>query len=210
MSYDLVPEDVPGFVRRIGDYVAQGSNNALLVLGTDRAKKGPASVEDGLGSVKSTGGGKGSGAALIVVGRKDKDGNPDLDKDSAYLYLSMNTDGDAVLGTTMEGDGGKGAYGILKSDGVRIIGRKTTKIVGGNGFISIKDNETVIDNKKIKYGKNASVGSCMTDRLNNFLNDLTKSLKSGTAPPGGGKVEFAVPVPTVPDLFSKRTFIDAG
>jgi hypothetical protein len=209
MSYDLIQEEVPGFVRRIGDWVAQGSNNALIVLGTDRAKKGPASIDDGLGSVKSPGGGKSSGSALVVVGRKDKDGNPDLDKDSAYLYLSMNTDGDASTGSVMEGDAGKGAYGIMKSDGVRVIGRRTAKIVGGKGYMTIKDEETVVDNKKIKLGKNASVGTCLTDMLENYLKQLVASLATGTTPTGG-PVTFSSPIPTPPSLQSKRTFVDAG
>lgn len=210
LSADLVQEDVPGFVRRIGDWFAQGSNNALIFLGTDRAKNGPASIDDGLGSVKSAGAGKGTGSALVVVGRKDKDGNPDFKSDSAYLYLSMNTDGDVNCGSTMEGDAGKGAYGIMKSDGVRIVGRKTAKIVGGNGFVTIKDGETVVDNGKIKLGKNANVGACLTDVLENYLKQLIPALMAGgTAPPGGGAAPYSS-LPQPPSLQSKRTFVDAG
>lgn len=233
MSSDLVQEDIPGFIRRIGDKVLEGSNNSLLVLGTDRAKKGPASIDDGLGSVKSPGGGKGSGAALLVVGRKDKDGNPDFDNDSAFLYLSMNTSGDSNLGTSMEGDGGKGAYGIIKSDGIRIIGRKDIKIStsDGKGYLVVKGDSIVVkvgsttvtikgdvvtvDSAKIELGKGATLGAVLVDQLVKFLTDYSTAFSGHTHTtalgPSGPPIPTAVLVPpTISDLASKRTLVDPG
>jgi hypothetical protein len=134
MSYDIVQESVPSFIRRLGDWVAQGSNNSLLWLGTDRAKSGPASIDDGLGDMNSSVQGKGTGAGQMVVGRSDSKGNPDLSADKAYLYLSMQSMVDTNLGLTgvEQGDDNKPSA-VLKSDAVRVVYRSTIKISADDG-----------------------------------------------------------------------------
>lgn len=227
MSYDIVQEQIPPFTKRLGDWYAQGSNNALIVLGTDRAKKGPATINDGLGSIKSVNGGKGAGAALIVVGRKDTAGNPDLDKDSAYLYISMKTDGDKHLGTTMEGDSGQIAYSIMKSDGVRLVARKDVKIASddgknyfvlnkssivikvGSSTITIQENKVVVDSKRIELGPGANQGAVLANQLKDVLTKLNQRLESHSHGPPGSPPVPGSPV-IIPPLVSKRTFVDAG
>lgn len=194
----------------------------MLLLSTDRAKKGPATIDDGNAEKKS-------GAALLVVGRGDKDGNPDLVNDSAYFYVSMKSDIDSHLNSTFEGNTGKVSYAVIKSDAVRITGRKDIKIFSedGKGYVFLKNDNLVfsigntkvlingdqvtIDSKKIALGKNATLGAVLVDKLLDFLNKLIISLNSGAAPPTGGAVTWGSPLPIVPqDLGSKRTFVDAG
>ena len=121
MSVHKVVEQVPPlFVRRNGDWAQEGGNNALIVLGTDRAAAGPASVDDGLGTVEAPGGGKGTGTAHITVGRKQVD--PDFGTDDAFLYLSQKTNADQNLGA----DGIETATqaqpaAVLKSTDIRIV-----------------------------------------------------------------------------------------
>lgn len=128
-SNAFTPEPVPRFVKRPGDSLLQGSNNALVVVGEDRT---------GSASDKPTNPG-GSGTVDINAGRgrfvadegvtpvgnapktiknsrgvleTDKnpkvnngadnlnEGNPDLINDASRVYVSMKTDGDANFGTT--------------------------------------------------------------------------------------------------------------
>lgn len=233
MSYEIVQEQVPEFTSRSGDCVIQGSNNALIVLGTDRAKKGPASIDDGLGSINSEGGGKGSGAAMIVVGRKDRTGNPDLDKDSAYLYLSMKTDADAHVGTDgAEGSSGKTAAAILRSDSVRAVARKDLKMaIDGGAFVVMtsdsivaKGKKVVVDSPKIELGRGASQGAVLVEQLVQAFNRFVDAFSGHVHLPGsfatatgGGAVTGASGAPTSPGpptsvaaLASKRTFVDPG
>lgn len=158
MSYDIVEEVVPPFTKRIGDYVAQGSNNTIMIMGTDRAKKGPATIADGLGHAKAAGGGKGAGSIHLIAGRKDKDGNPNMDKDAAFLYLSMNTEVDKNLGlSSVEGDAGKAPAAVLKADTVRIVVRKDLKFSfdGGSTYITLSKDKIVLEGKQILLGKGA-------------------------------------------------------
>lgn len=158
MSYDIVSEDVPSFTRRVGDYVVQGSNNTIGIFGTDRAKKGPATIDDGLGTLEAAGGGKGTGVVHFIAGRGNKDGNPDLDADLSYLYLAMKTDVDKNLGLTgVEADAGQGPAGIIKSDTVRLVFRKDIKISTADGktYIYIKKDRIVLEGN-IELGTGAS------------------------------------------------------
>lgn len=129
-GYLKIIEQVPiQFVRRAGDWSQEGGNNTLIVLGTDRAApEGPASLNDGFGTVEAEGGGKETGTAMIVVGRKDMvGGNPDINADDAVIYLSQKTDADNNLGTTFETTD-KGAAVISVSDFLRYVFRQNLKI----------------------------------------------------------------------------------
>ena len=120
--------DVPRtFTRRQGDWSQEGGNNTLIVMGTDRAKNGPATIHDGLGSVEAPGAGTKAGSILAVVGRKDPDGNPDHKLDDAFLYLTMKSSVDQNLGTTFETND-TGPAAVAKADHIRIIFRKNLKV----------------------------------------------------------------------------------
>lgn len=127
-SSSVTSEPVPRFVKRPGDALLQGSNNAMVVVGEDRTAEA---------SSKPSNPG-GAGTVDIVVGRgrfvgaegetptgnaprtiknsrggleTDKnpklngasgnksEGNPDTLNDAARVYVSMKTDGDANFGT---------------------------------------------------------------------------------------------------------------
>jgi hypothetical protein len=235
LSIESIEEETPGFTRRLGDQAIQGSNNTIIILGTDRAKKGPASIDDGLGSTKSPSKGKKAGSIHAIAGRNDKDGNPDLDKDSAYLYLSMNTDVDKHLGSdSIEGNAGNSAAAILKSDNIRIVGRKSLKIFldGNKSYLTInkdnfvvningtkitikQDGEVIIDSKKIKLGKDAGVGATLTDILVNKLNEALDLIKNHEHPTSAGPAGPSTTLSSLKrldlqDVSSKRTFVDKG
>ena len=127
MPADAVVEEVPRFRRRYGDQAFEGSNNTLIVLGTDRAKKGPASIDDGLGHVDASGKGKGTGTIHMVVGRKKAD--PDFQKDDAFIYVTQKSkvDDNLDLGSVESATNDKSAA-ILKADLLRLVARKNLKI----------------------------------------------------------------------------------
>jgi len=125
-----VIEKVPvSYTRRGGDWAQEGGNNTLLVLGTDRSKPdGPATMDDGLGTVDADGGGEGTGTVMLVVGRQDlENGNPDINEDDTTLYLSQKTDADTNLGTTFETED-TGPAAILVTDNIRFVFRNNLKI----------------------------------------------------------------------------------
>jgi hypothetical protein len=161
----MVEEDVPPFQTRVGDYAVHGSNNSSLILGRDRAKNGPATIDDGLGTVDDGGKGKGTGTAHLVAGRMDKNGDPDFVKDNAFLYLTMKTNPDENLGiTSVEAEQKKIAAAILKSDSVRLVFRKDIKVCIEDG-----KNYLFMDGSKVtvKIGDKATIemdkGKCRID-----------------------------------------------
>lgn len=126
---ELFPEIPRSFTRRGADWVQEGGNNSIIVLGTDRASFGPADTDTGLGTVEAPGGGVGTGCALISVGRKDEDGNPDFDADDSFLYLAMKTEVDKNMGTDdVVSDTGPAPGFLAKSDNVRVVFRDSLKI----------------------------------------------------------------------------------
>lgn len=148
LSYDMVIEDVPGFRHRIGDRVFHGSNNAMLVLGRDRCADGPAGAASGFGSRDAPGGGKGAGAAHLVVGRADKEGDPDWKKDAAFIYLSMKSKVDDALSLSAKGVQklSEVPCAVMKSDAVRVVGRKNVLILmeDGNGFVLLDNDRAFV------------------------------------------------------------------
>jgi len=127
MSSDIVIEKVPRFTRRYGDYVVEGSNNTTIIMGTDRAKKGPATRADGLGHINAANKGAGTGTVHIIAGRAAED--PDLAKDDSYLYLTRKSKVDDNLGLAgVEQAQNEKPGAILKSDLIRIVGRKDIKV----------------------------------------------------------------------------------
>lgn len=150
MSSDAVVEDVPRFIRRYGDRVVEGSNNSITIWGTDRAKKGAASIDDGLGHVDAPGNGKGTGTWHTIVGRADE--NPDFDKDESFIYISRKTKADTNLGLeNVEEKTDEVPSAIVKSDAIRIVSRKNLKIATEKGeeYVYIKSKFAKINVGKI-------------------------------------------------------------
>ena len=143
-GYDKVIERTPEtFTRRQGDWVAEGANNTILILGTDRAKAGgPATGYDGLGTVP------GAGSIAIIAGRHNPKGHPDFNSDDAFVYLSMKTNVDANLaygtsgslkgGTTSPAKSAAKAI-IAKSDNIRAIFRDN-----GDVRVATQDGKTFV------------------------------------------------------------------
>lgn len=156
MPADAVVEDVPFLRRRYGDYVIQGSNNTTIIMGTDRAKKGPATVDDGLGHVDASGKGKGTGTIHLIAGRVDKKGDPDHSKDEAFIYITRKSkvDDNLDLGGVESAENDAPAV-VLKSDLVRVVGRKSIKVCANDDskhymFLSG-------DKVKINFNDNATI-----------------------------------------------------
>lgn len=159
MSSDVVVEEVPRFTRRYGDYTVQGSNNTIIIMGTDRAKKGPASIDDGLGHVDASGKGKGTGTIHMIVGRFAND--PDFDKDDSFIYLTRKSKVDTNLdlgGVENKQDNVKGA--IIKSDVVRIVGRKDIKVCVNDD----QKHYVFLDGNKFKINFNTSATITIIDK----------------------------------------------
>jgi hypothetical protein len=140
-GYDKVIERTPEtFTRRQGDWVAEGANNTILVLGTDRARAGgPATGNDGLGTLP------GAGSIAIIAGRHNSKGHPDFNSDDAFVYLSMKTNVDANLAYGSEGALGRSPAKaaakavVLKSDNIRAVFRDN-----GDVRIANEDGKTFV------------------------------------------------------------------
>lgn len=157
MSVHKVVEGFPTvprrFTRRVGDWAQEGGNNTLIVMGTDRAKKGPATVDDGLGTIEADGGGKKTGAIHLVVGRKDQNGDPDFSSDDAFIYLAQRTNADDNLASSgVETATKNQPAAVVKSTDVRI----SFGGPGGNGSLKVffddqpKKKYLVIDKDKAR------------------------------------------------------------
>jgi hypothetical protein len=126
-------EDVPRWTKRPGDLLLQGSNNALISIGTDRtgppaelesssngqrAKSKPKNDKSGKsGTIDMVvGRGKGKNKAKTVkntLGRDEIDkspknenrveGDPDFKDDAGRIYLSMRTDADNNFNVNISG-----------------------------------------------------------------------------------------------------------
>lgn len=210
-------EDVPRYKKRPGDFAIQGSNNTLIVWGTDRT--GAAAEIDTTGKTgkrakgkpKSDKKGK-AGTIDVVVGRgqgektkpkkvvknslgrsevsknveneNQNEGDPDFETDPGRFYLSMKTDADknfniqlaGIEQNTSEGE----PAGIIKTDHVRIIARKTIKFIVQPKFdspesecagIVIKSNGEMVfipsEKQVIKLGGDDADKAILCTRVNN-------------------------------------------
>lgn len=153
-------EAVPRFRKRPGDFAFQGSNNTLIVLGTDRTGR-TAEFEPSpkgkrtKGKPKKDQKGK-AGTIDIVAGRGQKkkteikeidnslgrkegskrkgdenreEGDPDFSFDLSRMYVSMNTDADGNFEINFSSKEDPGPATIIKTDHIRLVARKTTKIL---------------------------------------------------------------------------------
>lgn len=150
-------ESVPRLRKRPGDHVIQGSNNTAITLGTDRTGR-TANFSNGkvVGLPERDQVGD-SGSIDIVVGRGQKEntsgkkvtnslkkkevskriddetkteGDPDFANDLGRFYLSMKTDPDGNMEINFSDRVEKGVpAGIIKTDHMRIVVRKTMKLL---------------------------------------------------------------------------------
>ena len=159
MPADAVIEEVPRLRRRYGDHVVEGSNNTAIILGTDRAKKGPASIDDGLGHVKATNDGKGTGTIHIVAGRQVSD--PDMVKDESFVYITRKSkvDDNLDLGSVESASNDMPAV-IAKSDLVRIVARKNLKVCLNDD----QKHYLFMDGQKFKVNFNTNATIEITDK----------------------------------------------
>lgn len=118
-------KDVPPFTARVGDRAIQGSNNTLILLTRDRID------EPGSGQKDK------SGTIFLIAGRKGKE-KINLKDDEAFIVISQKTDVDTNL-DIKAGDSRDGVATVaIKSDEIRIVGRKGMKIIVENGDVFVK------------------------------------------------------------------------
>lgn len=192
-------ESVPRYRKRPGDTAFQGSNNTLIVLGTDRtgrtaefeagdkgkrAKGKPKKDKKGLSGTIDIVAGRGRSKKTAPkevdnsLGRKEaskrkadeniEEGDPDFDKDLSRLYITMNTDADGNFGINFSTREQPGPATVIKTDHVRLVARKTLKMLVQPSFDSpesecagvlIKDGDIIFipsTTGYIKLGKNAT------------------------------------------------------
>ena len=232
MSYDMIIEDVPFFTKRDGDFALQGSNNSIIIMGMDRAKNGPATIDDGLGNVKSVDKGKGCGTVHIIAGRQDKNGDPDFKLDNSFLYLSMKTEADKNLDIKTKGvpQDSAASAAILKSDQVRVVTRKNIKILmedsksfvfldkdralisigDGSGEVEVKGGKITLKNNSgasvVIEGAKVSINGVVEHAIlgDTFMKQFPTHMHSGGAAATGGNTGPVV-APLVNVLSQKVT-----
>jgi hypothetical protein len=190
MAYEIVIEDVPPFVQRVGDQVFQGSNNTIIVLGRDRAKNGPASINDGLGTLSSAKKGQSAGAIHMIAGRAG--GDPDFSKDDAFIYLSMHSRVDENLGLeNVESASNDVSALVGKSESVRLVFKKDIKIAFdggknyihvdkdgcriniGNSYLKMTSDKIVVESGKVELGAGSQHKIILGDNFKTyFLNHI--------------------------------------
>jgi len=219
MSYDMVQEKVPRFIKRIGDRVSEGSNNVLMILGTDRAAPGEAALDSGFGHINAQGGGTAAGAWHVVVGRSAE--NPNFSTDNGYMYVSMKTDVDKNSSLEdIEFNTNSVSGVMIKADSVRVIGRKDIKIHANKTYLTLNGVDTAVleSPKNIFLGTKAAhpipLGDNLLARFNAFVdafNNLVDKFNAHThlgnsgAPTSkaiapGGQGGSAIPNPAHPAL----------
>lgn len=170
-------KDVPPFTARVGDRVIQGSNNTLILLTRDRKDKPDSGQKDG------------SGTIFLIAGRKDKE-TINLKDDQAFIVISAKSDIDDYLEAKYaDSDPGKKsgvATVSIKSDEIRIVGRKGMRIIveDGDVFVSAKGKLTVETEKeavlKTKDKLNVEASSDITLKSNSKVTLDCNQIDVGT------------------------------
>lgn len=150
MSYEFIHEDVPSFRKRAGDHFLQGSNNALIVLGTDR----PGAHGSGYGRIDALDHGRGAGTVHLVVGRSSDDVS--LLDDRATVYVSSRTDVDDNFGVSVEGNSRTVSTVAMRADTVRASARQDLKLViSDDQYFFIDGQRAVVEGRRLMFGRNA-------------------------------------------------------
>jgi hypothetical protein len=147
---NFIQEAIPRIVRKPGDFVVQGSNNASLLLGSSTATEGKGIVDIVAGHnlatipVTNTRGNREIDKSIPA----SRDGTTDFLLDKSRLYLAMSDNADSNFLVDIDGiDGsGEGSCAVIKSDQVRLVARNDIKItVGDTGAgIVIKSNGEIV------------------------------------------------------------------
>ena len=145
----IVLEPVPRFSKRPADWVAEGSNNSVIVLGTDRTgaplQRGSSALEGfpetdkrqaagmfdivaGRGTESPTSAKEVTNARRLLEtdkqlsGEPRAEGDPDFENDAARLYGAMDTDVDANFGKPLPKLNG-GAEPVKVSEGPVVVAK---------------------------------------------------------------------------------------
>jgi len=183
VSEEFQQEKVPKFTARVGDYVLEGSNNSLIVLGRDRVDTVSSGQKEKAGSVH------------IVVGRQ-KEEDLDIENDLSTITINMNSDIDANFKTDSIGSTSSPAASIgIRSDEIRIVARRGMKIVVDGG-------DLILDANMISLGKNASEKSVLGNKLVSELGKIVDAITQGPIGQLG-----SLPIPTNPSIIAKLSTI---
>ncbi len=195
MSNDMVYEKVPRLLRRIGDNLVAGANNAAILLGRDRID----TVSSGYGRIDAPGKGVDTGAIHLMVGRKSE--NPSISDDSATVFISSKTDVDNAAGTTGVGSSqsAKSAI-IMRADCIRFAPRTDFKISVGKSYIAMSADGSITIEGNISLGENAAYSIILGD-----LFKIAYETHSHIVPIVTGPVASGPPiVPLTPSMFSSK------
>ena len=138
LNGDSLTEPIPNYIPAEGERVYDAGTNAQIVLGRDR----PSNLTSGYGGQGATG----AGSIDLVVGRGPLNGETNVDPnfitDAARIHISQTTDIDKNFDLPAGSSGridGRSGVGI-KADDIRIIGRRSVKIITeGRGTNNSKD-----------------------------------------------------------------------
>lgn len=154
-------EPVPRYTKRPGDFVMQGSNNSLIVLGDDRndtAEKseskdqsGSVDIVVGRGKINSSSSTIENTRGYNEINKNPKisgqeknpiEGDLDFVNDAARMFISMKSDGDKKLGLKQSfpksftsaaiEEVDQDTYAVIKGNEVRIVGRGSIRIIRMN------------------------------------------------------------------------------
>ncbi len=164
-------------------------NNAVLIFGRDR----PSVRSSGYGGRGATQCGRidliaGVASSWSKNGPPDKNTivNPNFALDASRIYMSQKADIDAYMGlaeSPRSESKGSAAIGI-KSDCIRIVGRKNIKIVTGKG----RFNNTGKNGEKLSTGGDFQVPGTISLIAGNYTEDEEKGLLNKLNPiPGLSK-----------------------
>lgn len=209
----MIRDTIVAFLARTSDYIFSGRNRARIVVGTDR--KDTADSGYGAGGQDDPD----SSTIDIVVGFDPTSGDPDLENDKSRIYLSEKTDPDDYFNIQV-GDSVTGeSAGVVISDHIRVIGRKTIKIVGKDfsiniddqGNATIKANKVVFDSSDTRLGGDSvSEKPTRASKILQELQSIDRTLKSLTVT-GTATGTFTIPynAPLTDDnLGATKTKID--
>jgi len=179
-------EAVPRYTKRPGDFVIQGSNNSLIMLGEERGRSGKSEIAQSDSSAQVL---QGMPAIDIVVGRKialtakkinmelgfqeidkrigdaetETDGDANFSDDAARIYLTANSDSSTGPDSLLS------LRSPIDITGVAIIDNQAKK--SGSFVVSKADNLRLISRKSVKILKEPTSddGSAIVMDENGFV-----------------------------------------
>lgn len=197
LSNSVKIEDIPNYAETGCETVYSGKNNTFIVFGRDR----PSDRNSGYGGI----GEKKSGTIDIVAGRLsnnpqtfDSNGQPlwvnnNVWRDASRIYISQRTDVDVNYRIAAGSSGiARNSPAIaIKSDHVRLIGRKSIKIVTGTDSFDGLDGNKILTSATIDLlgGNSTDIQPLVkgnnlkevlieiTEKLNNTIGILSNFVK---------------------------------